>query len=81
MQQVADSLQVSVQTVRREIARGNLQATRPGGQIRISEKAMQSYGKRPLSEMSRCRSKLKVGRAVKQQVIVPHIAPYKQKIG
>ena len=42
-QEVADLMNVSVQTITREIQRGNLQAVRVGKQIRIPDYAIRNY--------------------------------------
>lgn len=49
--EVADALNVSVLTVRREIKRGNIEAFRVGGQIRFTENSLLTYLKRNVVEV------------------------------
>lgn len=49
--EVADALNVSVLTVRREIKRGNIEAFRVGGQIRFTENSVLTYLKRNVVEV------------------------------
>lgn len=75
MVQIAELMQVSAQTIRREIKRGKLKAHPVGHQIRISEEALADYRRLKMDELER--SHFDIIAAPKQVKLTPHIAPYK----